>query len=331
MAAASDEELRRTHAVIAEDDRPWPVNPWAVFLGDIRHPPSWRRPRHWVAYDDDAGGAVVGTSSIVVEDRSTNVEHADVEVDVRPSARRRGIGTALLRAAARGAEEERRTVLTGGTLQDGAGVAFAESFGFGAKARERRSGLVLDHVDRSLLAQWTTGVPGYELVAWDGPCPPELLGRMAAAASVMDTQPWEGLEYEPFVLTPQQLADLDRVRVERGAQWTIVAALHRASGAVAGYTHVALPEGDGRIAEQGDTGVWPEHRNRGLGRWLKGAMVLHVLERRPDVAGIVTWNAGSNKAMLDINTALGFEVLDWWVDYQFPTSAVLEDGRRPTA
>lgn len=323
--AVTDEELRRIHAVIADNERElcpdWPPRPWERFVGHIRNPASWWRSFHWVAYDD--GNDVLGTASIEVQYRATNREHADIELDVRPDARRRGVGTALLRAAARGAERDGRTVLTGGTMLDSAGTAFAERLGLESKALERRSGLRLERVDRSLLAEWTRGVPGYELVAWDGPCPSELVERMAAAAAVMNTQPWEGLDYDPFELTPQQLVDLEQARLQRGAQWMTVAAVHGESGEVAGYTDLVLPEGPGAAAEQGDTGVWPHHRNQGLGRWLKAAMLLRVLERRPDVVGIDTWNAGSNDAMLHINEALGFEVLDWWFDYQFPTTAVV--------
>ena len=326
-AAATDDELRAVHAVVADNERElcpdWPARPWQQFVGRIRHPVSWRRQLHWVAYDDD--GSPVGTASLVVEDRATNREQAEIELDVRAGARRQGIGTGLLRAAARGAEREGRTILTAGAMRDSAGTAFAESLGLESKALERRSGLLLAKLDRSLLTEWNRPVPGYELVAWDGPCPPELLERMAAAAAVMNTQPWEGLEYEPFELTATQLAELDEARVQRGAEWMVAAVVHQESGEVAGYTDVILPEGPGAAAEQGDTGVWPQHRNQGLGRWLKAAMALRILERRPDVVGIETWNAGSNDAMLHINEAMGFEVLDWWFDYQFPTSAVLED------
>jgi GNAT superfamily N-acetyltransferase len=325
-ARASDDELRLVYEVVAANERElapyWPVRPWEQFSGRIRHPSSWRRSLHWVAYDGDEP---VGTASLVVEDRSTNRQHAELEVDVATSARLRGVGAALLRAAARGAEAAGRTVLTAGAKRDSAGEAFAAALGLEPKALERRSGLLLEKVDRSLLESWARGVPGYELVAWDGPCPPELRERMAGAAAVMNTQPWEGLEYEPFELTAAQLADQEEARRSRGAEWMTVAAIHGATGEVAGYTDLILPEGPGAAAEQEDTGVWPEHRNQGLGRWLKAAMLLRILERRPDVVAIETWNAGSNDAMLRINEALGFEVLDWWYDYQFPTQVVLED------
>ncbi|MDQ1396172.1 MAG: hypothetical protein QOG64_1431, partial [Acidimicrobiaceae bacterium] len=69
-------------------------------------------------------------------------------------------------------------------------------------------------------------------------------------------------------------------------------------------------------AWQGDTAVDPAHRNRGIGRWLKAAMLLHVMDERPELRRIETENAGSNDAMLGINVALGFEVLQWQAEWQ---------------
>ena len=63
------------------------------------------------------------------------------------------------------------------------------------------------------------------------------------------------------------------------------------------------------LAYQDDTGVDPEHRNKGLGRWLKAAMAKRFVSEFPDVTAIETGNAGSNEPMLNINIAMGFKTV----------------------
>jgi GNAT superfamily N-acetyltransferase len=58
-----------------------------------------------------------------------------------------------------------------------------------------------------------------------------------------------------------------------------------------------------------DTAVSREYQNRGLGRWLKAAMLQKLITERPNVKRVRTGNAHSNAPMLRINNELGFKPL----------------------
>lgn len=65
------------------------------------------------------------------------------------------------------------------------------------------------------------------------------------------------------------------------------------------------------------TGVGEAFRGRGLGKWLKADMLLHVRDRYPEVRCIVTGNADVNAPMLSINTRMGFKTFLSNTAYQF--------------
>jgi mycothiol synthase len=70
------------------------------------------------------------------------------------------------------------------------------------------------------------------------------------------------------------------------------------------------------MLEQQFTGVRPDARGRGLGKWIKAAMLLHMRELYPRAEWVVTENAHSNGPMLKINRTMGFKAYREAIEYQ---------------
>ena len=77
--------------------------------------------------------------------------------------------------------------------------------------------------------------------------------------------------------------------------------------ALAGITEVTWEPDNPQILEQDQTVVFPQYRGKGIGRWLKAAMLKKILTDSPQVKFIRTENVDTNQAMLNINDQLGFK------------------------
>ena len=134
----------------------------------------------------------------------------------------------------------------------------------------------------------------------------------------MNTAPLEELDLEAIAWTPEQVREMDQNVRKRGGRNFMLAARHVPTGELVGYTSIIHYAFQTQFLWQDDTAVSPEHRNRGLGRWLKAANLLRVLDACPEATRIRTGNAGSNAPMLNINRAMGFREIFANVVYQIP-------------
>jgi mycothiol synthase len=301
-----------------------PVFPVEQALVEYRHKPAYQHRRWWVARQ---GERVAAQAACAFNDLPENRSHALVNVMVAPDARRASLGTTLFGLALDAAEEWDCTLLDLEARVGGPGAAFLQRLGAELRLVSRRSVCRFDDLDRSMLEFWVRRAreraAGYSVVTWDGPCPDDLIEGYAEVRHVMNTAPLEGLERDDDRFTPELCRASEAARHAQGHDWSTVCARHDGSGELVGYTDVLFPRYWPAMAHQEDTGVWPQHRNRGLGRWIKAAMALRVLDERPAVQRLETWNAGSNEAMLNINVAMGFRPLENWGEWQVAT----EDAR----
>jgi mycothiol synthase len=338
-ATASEGDLAGLHALEvaleAEALPGEPVAPLAHSLARYRHVPPFRVQKGWVIRQGGASGEIVAAAAASHADVPENRHHAYVWVAVHPEVRGLGLGSALLGRAVGAARRWSCTILDLEARIGGPGEAFLRAIGAERRLINRRSRCRTADIDRELLESWVRRVgeraAGYSLVAWDGPCPGELLDAFVALKGVMNTAPLEAFEWDAERLTAEQWRAIEAGNAARGLETWQLCARHDGSGELAGYTELDFSATWPQKAGQGDTGVWPKHRERGLGRWLKAVNALRLLDERPEVSFIDTWNAGSNEAMLGINVAMGFRPLENWGDWQAHTDAVAETLRRRRA
>ena len=304
-------EVEVAALAVDEPDRPPPA--LADLDGLLRVSRADQRTQQWLVVD---GGRPVARSWLTLPDRD-NQHTAFFSATVVPADRRRGIGTALLRAGVDVlAAEGRRAVLVE-AFAGSPGAAFCDAFGFEQAQADRSSVLRLAGVDRADVGSLAAAAhPGYRLVGWLERCPDELLDSYARAKRAMNDAPTGSMDWNPLDYTGEHIrADEDVLR-RRGQQWRVVAAVHEPTGEVAGLTEVIVSRWSPARAETDDTAVVPAHRGAGLGLWIKAEMVRRLLAERPDVVEVVTRNGLTNEHMWRINERLGFRTYATCVERQ---------------
>jgi GNAT superfamily N-acetyltransferase len=322
---ATDDDFRARWELVVDlerDDEPEnPVTPFDKHRQWLTDKPSFQRPRHWTAWDGDR--RALGIATIELEYVETNRHLAWCSVGVRPEARRQGIASELLGRVVDAGVLDGRTVLGGGTIEGSAGDPFCEAFGFERKATERKSRLAIDDVDRSMLEGWVARAAEraqeYELFGFEGRCPDELLEPFVSLWHVTNTAPKDDLDLDDDLPTPERFRESEAKALANGETWWRLVARHRPTGELAGFTELFFAPYSDEVSWQGWTAVHPGHRDRGLGRWLKAANCLRLMDEKPSVRFVDTWNAFSNAPMLGINIEMGFQLLRGYNDWQAPT------------
>ncbi|MFH8516308.1 GNAT family N-acetyltransferase [Streptomyces gelaticus] len=269
----------------------------------------------WLA--SDHAGSPLGSAFLRVFTREGQDHLAELELHVHPAERRKGVGSRLFGAAVAAAREEGRRSVIAQVEADSPGDGFL-------RAKGLRKVLTLTYV-RLSLAKADTGAlrravgqphPGYRLISWEGTVPDELAPAFAASRRAMDDMPMDDTDFGTVAW------DVDRVRsaaaavAARGDLLHTVAAIDESDATIVGFTELVVP-GDGKgDAQHYGTGVLPEHRGHGLGRWMKARSVLRARESHPDLEGLLTDTADSNTHMRRINDELGYEPTHKSVEYQ---------------
>lgn len=300
-------ELSAYYEVIEAEDMPDdPATPLEARLAEWRHVFSHHPEVRWILRDEDG----IAAAAVAAYDVDQNLENGFGRIHVHPEKRRRGYGRAIATPMFDLLEGNGRKRLDTWIKKDEPAESLARDVGLKSVYQDKRSRLPIDQLDMDLMEQWiergAERAVEYELVYYQSPIPAEIVEKFCDLAYIMNTAPREDFEEEDEIMTPEKWRETEANVIDSKGQLHNLIAVHEPTGEFAGYTQIQTQDLQPDLAWQWDTGVDPNHRNKGLGRWLKAAMIKRVLGAHPDVTRVDTYNAGSNEPMLNINVAMGF-------------------------
>lgn len=298
------------------------VQRWQAMPGYIEEATwvAWERPHRRITAFGDARIYLTGDNEHVIE----------FNIEVLPEFRRQGLARQMLRLIVDHARRRnRRLMVTETNGRVPAGAEFLSGMGARRGLEQQLNQLRLAELDRGLIPRWIEGSShlsgGFRLGWWDDRYPEARLQELADLLQVVaDDQPRDALEMEDMSFTPDILRQFENEMLAGGQQRWVLYVTDRDHDRIAGLTEVSWNPDRPAILSQGFTGVLPEYRGKGLGRWLKAEMLNKVLRERPQVEVIRTGNSDSNAPMLKINVDLGFRPYVSWTVWQVDTEAVGE-------
>ena len=255
--------------------------------------------------------------------RLDNLDKANVELQVRPEYRRRGIGRALAGHVAGVARSAGRTSRLGFSVDAAAPNGFAAALGLSNGLTDARRRLLLADVDEAgldrLHAEGLERAAGYSVVQWGNDLPGEYVDDLAALdSSFVAETPMGELDYEPQNVTADRMRQQYAVFAAWGTRRYETGLVHDATGRLVAWTAMRVAKTVDWHAWQLITLVAPAHRGHRLGMVSKIANLRQLRAHEPAVAVIDTFNAAENSYMIAINEAMGFRFTELWNNWQGP-------------
>lgn len=318
---ASDDELTRAHEVVEEALAYG--RPYASRTSLLEHLTEWRYQdptsdtEIWGGFEGEDLVAV-GFASYPLNDNTTLTWGIPI---VSPHARGRGVGGALLEHLLDAARSRGRAEFHVGAelpTADPHGhptTRFAQAHGFTTSwvQLQRRVRLPVPADLLSRLHEESAAHYGsdYTLETYLGGAPEHRQESLCEASNRLGVDAPSGdVEFEEETLTPEQYRAYLQVERSQDRERLTVLAVHTQSQTVAAFTDLIMPSGSPTHVWQGGTFVRADHRGHRLGMAVKVANLQALQERFPDRTQVTTSNADTNKWMVAINEALGFEILE---------------------
>jgi len=258
----------------------------------------------------DVGMVFLTFSLPGTEEYDLNKHVSFMQIFVLPDFRRQGIATWTAAQIIPMLEANNVTIAQTFTTKE-AGIAFCERLGGSVALEERISRLQLQDVDWDMVQSWyddcKSSLTNVELIQLEGlPDETDLESYCEIYTELVNQIPEGDLEGENAVFTPERMRQRLHEVKERGDRW-IQFITREADGVISGITEIVYRPAMPYRCDQELTGVRQTHRGRGLGKYIKTAMLLFIRDEFPDLKYVITGNASINAPMLSINERLGFK------------------------
>ncbi len=229
---------------------------------------------------------------------------------VERAARRQGIGMAMARQTLAYMDELGKSVFTTWSDEED-GYAYLTWLGARQVSVGAENRLDLQAVDWQMVDDWVrqgeARNPDVRLVLYEPRIPDEALEDFCPMfGALLNTMPFDDMDHGEIVVTPDTMREnYKRMDAMRASHHAYV--VYEPDGSISAMTDIRhTPEEADRVSQR-FTGVRPDRRGSGLGKWVKAAMLQHIRHSFPDARWVVTGNASSNDPMLAINNRLGFK------------------------
>ncbi|MFB7667640.1 GNAT family N-acetyltransferase [Kitasatospora sp. NPDC056138] len=278
-----------------------PVPPYDSYVQQLCQPTSYRGlQRLWVARDD---GRLVGIASAVFP-TDENSERAIITVRVSPRNRRRGVGTRLLQTMLPEIRSRGCQMIAGQTKAGADGEKWTSALGFRTVVQRASHHLDVRSVDP---ARWRVPpAAGFRIQKWVDTAPDDLVQGFARARNAIADSPTGEASYRHPDWTAERVRQYEARMREIGESHRYVVAIDERSGAVAGFTEIAVVPQQWSYCYQEDTAVLPEFRGLGLGRAIKASMMRWLTADLPRLEQVHTMTASENLHMIRVNAQLGY-------------------------
>ncbi|MHA1495405.1 MAG: GNAT family N-acetyltransferase [Candidatus Thorarchaeota archaeon] len=239
-----------------------------------------------------------------------NEDVCEMHLTIHKDYRMEGIAQKLVKLAYEHALEFNRTKITGSLISE-ASRRFLQRVGGKEALAYRVNQLAMNDVDWDLIESWVNeGSQRSSELSMDFhlSIPDSILEDYCKIyTEVLNQAPRDELTLGDEVFTPEKWKKMEAQTKESNRTW-ISAVVRAENGDIAGLTDVGYDPSTPTVVYQYLTGVQKKYRGKGLGKWLKAAMLLKIRDEYPDVEVISTSNATSNEPMLAINQKMGFRM-----------------------